>query len=193
MHVYSDTYMYTRTHAQYTHRQIYIYIYISKNIYIDQRFSRTINSSRTFTDTNLGIKQNLSSVYIIHHHVVQPARISLTLSRHFSLSFIAFGKSSGLHPASSHSCCMYVRAGRTWMYLYVNMYTHTHTHTHIRTHAYTHTHTHRIHTYIYKNFHLHIQRKSVESSCFHGKLTQMGHSDSNPIKTIFTIKITVET
>ena len=30
------------------------------------------------------------------------ARISLTLSRHFSLSFIAFGRSSGLHPASSH-------------------------------------------------------------------------------------------
>ena len=41
-----------------------------------------------------------------------PARISLTLSRHFSLSFIASGRSSGLHPVSSHSCCMYVRAGR---------------------------------------------------------------------------------
>ena len=26
--------------------------------------------------------------------------------------FIAFGRSSGLHPVSSHSCCMYVRAGR---------------------------------------------------------------------------------
>ena len=39
------------------------------------------------------------------------ARISLTLSRHFSLSLIAFGRSSGLHPVSSHSCCMYVRAG----------------------------------------------------------------------------------
>ena len=32
-----------------------------------------------------------------HHHVVPPAWISLTLSRHFSLSFIAFGRSSGLH------------------------------------------------------------------------------------------------
>ena len=40
------------------------------------------------------------------------ARISLTLSRHFSLSFIASGRSSGLHPVSSHSCCMYVRADR---------------------------------------------------------------------------------
>ena len=40
------------------------------------------------------------------------ARISLTLSRHFSLSFIASGRSSGLHPVSSHRCCMYVLAGR---------------------------------------------------------------------------------
>ena len=40
------------------------------------------------------------------------ARISPTLSRHFTLSFIASGRSSGLHPVSSHSCCMYVRAGR---------------------------------------------------------------------------------
>ena len=40
------------------------------------------------------------------------ARISLTLSLHFSLSFIASGMSSGLHPVSSHSCWMYIRAGR---------------------------------------------------------------------------------
>ena len=46
-----------------------------------------------------------------HHHDVPPARISLTLSRHFSLSFIASGRSSGLHPVSSHSCYKYVRAG----------------------------------------------------------------------------------
>ena len=59
-------------------------------------------------------------IYIYHHHhVMLPARISLTLSRHFSLSFITFGRSSGLHPVSSHSCCMYVRAGRpalAWPY-----------------------------------------------------------------------------
>ena len=51
----------------------------------------------------------------IHHHhlhVVLVARIFLTLSRHFSQSFIPFGRSSGLHPVSSHSCWMYVRAGR---------------------------------------------------------------------------------
>ena len=46
-----------------------------------------------------------------HHHVVPPARISPTLSRHFSLSFITSGRSSGLHPVSSHSHCMYVLAG----------------------------------------------------------------------------------
>ena len=53
------------------------------------------------------------------HHVVPLARISLTLSRHFSLSFIASGRSSRLHPVSSHSYCMYVRAGRpafAWPY-----------------------------------------------------------------------------
>ena len=53
----------------------------------------------------------LYSCYVYHHHhhhqVVPPARISLTLSHHFSLSFIAFGWSSGLN-----NCCMYVRAGR---------------------------------------------------------------------------------
>ena len=54
-----------------------------------------------------------------HHHVVPLARISLTLSRHFSLSFIASVRSSGLHPVFSHSCCMYVRASRpafAWPY-----------------------------------------------------------------------------
>ena len=52
-------------------------------------------------------------MYIYHHpHVVPPARISLNLSCHFSLSPIASSRSSGLHPVSSQSCCMYVRAGR---------------------------------------------------------------------------------
>ena len=57
---------------------------------------------------------NICKQMINHHrhHVMSPARISRTLSRHFSLSFIASGRSSGLHPVSSHSCCMYVQAGR---------------------------------------------------------------------------------
>ena len=41
-----------------------------------------------------------------HHHVVPLARISLILSRHFSLSFIASGRSSGLlYVCSSWSSC----------------------------------------------------------------------------------------
>ena len=44
-------------------------------------------------------------IYIyIYHHIALVARISLTLSRHSSLSFIALGRSSGQHPVSSHSC-----------------------------------------------------------------------------------------
>ena len=51
-------------------------------------------------------------IYIYHHHHAEPqARISLTLSRHFSRSCIASSRSSGLHPASLQSCCMYVQAG----------------------------------------------------------------------------------
>ena len=50
-------------------------------------------------------------IEVNHHHVVPQAQISLTLSRHFSLSFIASGRSSGPHSISSHSCWMYVRAG----------------------------------------------------------------------------------
>ena len=58
-----------------------------------------------------------------HHHVVPLVWISLTLSRHSSLLLIAFGRSSGLHPVSSHSCCMYVRGGHptfAWPYMGVH-------------------------------------------------------------------------
>ena len=65
----------------------------------------------------------LKDIYHHHLHVVPPAWISLTLSRHFSLSFIALGRYSGLHPVSSHSCCMYVRAGRpAFARLYVGVH-----------------------------------------------------------------------
>ena len=63
---------------------------------------------------SLQVPNLLTYMYIYHHHhphVALVARISLTLSRHFSLSFIASGRSSGLHPISSQSCCMYARAG----------------------------------------------------------------------------------
>ena len=63
---------------------------------------------------SLSLSLSLNTIYRSHHyhHVVPLARISLTLSRHSSLSLIASGRSSKLHPVSSHSCCMYVRAGR---------------------------------------------------------------------------------
>ena len=66
-------------------------------------------------ESHLKKTNNILPIYKIihhHHHVVPLARIFLTLSRHFSLPFIASGRSSGLHPVSSHSCSMYVRAGR---------------------------------------------------------------------------------
>ena len=47
-----------------------------------------------------------------HHHVALSARISLTLSFHPSLLFLASGRSSGLHLVSTQNCCMKVRAGR---------------------------------------------------------------------------------
>ena len=50
----------------------------------------------------------LPLIIIHHHHVVPLARISLTLSRHFSLSFIAYGRSSGLHPVSSRTLYCWV-------------------------------------------------------------------------------------
>ena len=62
-------------------------------------------------NTNLWFDRLFNS-FIRNHHVMLVARISLTLSRHSSLSFIALGRSSGQHPVSSHSCWMYVRAGR---------------------------------------------------------------------------------
>ena len=58
-----------------------------------------------------------------HHHVVPLARISLTLSCHFSLLCIVSGRSSGLHPVSSHSSCMYVRDCRpAFARLYVGVH-----------------------------------------------------------------------
>ena len=45
-------------------------------------------------------------------HVTPPARISLTLSRQFSQSFIASDRSSSLHLVYSQSCRMLVQSGR---------------------------------------------------------------------------------
>ena len=79
------------------------------------RLSKTIlwriNFSSLSTTDRVNSFSNLKG-YIYHHHIALVARISLTLSRHSPLSFIALGRSSGQHSVSSHSCWMYVRAGR---------------------------------------------------------------------------------
>ena len=62
-----------------------------------------------FIRNHLTVSNNFNRYH--HQHVEPLAWISLTLSCHFSLSFIASGRSSVLHPVSSHSCCMYVLAG----------------------------------------------------------------------------------
>ena len=66
-----------------------------------------LNVCKQMTDVKLLLLHSNSH----HHHIALVARISLNLSRHSSLSFIALARSSGQHPVSSHSCWMYVRAG----------------------------------------------------------------------------------
>ena len=100
-------------------------------------------------------------VYIYHqHHVALVARISLTLSRHSSLSFIALGRSSGQHPVSSHSCWMYVRAGHVWGSIRVHLLWVRHCFSSSVLHVwyiyiYIHAHTHR-YIYIYTHMHIYI-------------------------------------
>ena len=79
---------------------VYIYIYMRVYIYI-------------YIYTHMGVVVCVHHHHHHHHHhAVLVAGISLTLSRHFFISFIASCRSSGQHPVSSHSCWMYVRAGR---------------------------------------------------------------------------------
>ena len=96
---------------------IYIYIYMCVCVCVCP-----LRSNRSYKRVT-GIYIYIYIYIYHHHHVVPPVRISLTISRHFSLSFIASGRSSGLHPVSSHSCCMQVRAGRpvfAWPYVGVH-------------------------------------------------------------------------
>ena len=100
VYLHKCTYKYTYIYTKENEVNIYIYIYIHIYIYI-------------YIYINIYIYIHMYT-YIYHHHpyhhVVPQAWISLTLSRHFSLSFIASGRSSGLHPVSSRSGCLYVRA-----------------------------------------------------------------------------------
>ena len=68
-------------------------------------FHSNLHNINNLNDYNMTFSTNVIIIIMV-------ARISLTLSRHSSLSFIALGRSSGQHPVSSHSCWMYVRAGR---------------------------------------------------------------------------------
>ena len=85
-----------------------IYIYRERGCLNLHRTNDTANNSSN-NDVFLFLFQIW---YHHHHHIALVARISLTLSRHSTLSFIALGRSSGENPVSSHSCWMYVRAGR---------------------------------------------------------------------------------
>ena len=107
-------YEFVHTHTTHTHIYIYIYIYIYAcghihvHIYACKHIYECV---RVYTCIYIYCVCIYIYIYI-YHHVVPLARISQAPSRHFSLSFIASGRSSGLHPVSSHSCCVYVRAGR---------------------------------------------------------------------------------
>ena len=52
------------------------------------------------------------NVFSYYHHVALPARISLTLSRHPSLSPTAPRSSSRLYPVSAQSYCIKIQASR---------------------------------------------------------------------------------
>ena len=54
----------------------------------------------------------VSYIYIYIYHDVPLSWISLTLSRHSSLSSTPSGRSSRLHPVTVQSCCRKVLAGR---------------------------------------------------------------------------------
>ena len=77
------------------------WIWMSLLVFIRKMFACSLKDS---TMTCLGSFLLLSNIIIF----IMSCR--LTLSHHFFLSFIASGRSSGLHPVSSHSCWMYVWA-----------------------------------------------------------------------------------
>ena len=89
------------------HLSIYRILCIPSSIY-QSEFELQARNYINFHKINL-IFWYKTITYVInlhhHHHVTPSARISLTLCRHPSLSSIASGRSSGLHPVSTQSCC----------------------------------------------------------------------------------------
>ena len=66
---------------------------------------------RVFFSIEYCIDLTVRIIHHHHHHVGSPAQISLTLSRHLSLSSIAPGGCSRLYPVSAQSCCILALAG----------------------------------------------------------------------------------
>ena len=58
------------------------------------------------------VSNSIHQLLLSHHHVAPPAQISLTLSRHPSLSPIASSRFSRVPPVSAQVCCMLVLGGR---------------------------------------------------------------------------------
>ena len=121
-HIHSNTPIYTHERA---HACINIHQHILEHV-CRRMFTGTCTLIYSLSHASSGIRiSQLKDMHHHHHHhhVVPLARIYLTLSHHFSLSFIASGRSPEPHPVSSHSCCMYVRAGRpTFARLYVGVH-----------------------------------------------------------------------
>ena len=86
----------------YIYLYIHMYVYLCKQMYM---YIDMYNYKYICTCLRMFI---YGYIIII---IIMSCTDILDLSRHFSLSFIASGRSSGLHPLSSHTCCMYARAG----------------------------------------------------------------------------------
>ena len=98
---------------------IYIYIYIHTHIYIYIYFNFIYMYEYLYLFyiyytfilciyfLNLTIYY-IFLYYLYHHHVMLLPRISLTLSRHSSLSSITPSRSSTLHPVLAQSCGWYI-------------------------------------------------------------------------------------
>ena len=71
---------------------------VSFYFYPDGQFALSLHCMSTRSP----LSERIFSSNYHHHHVVPLTRISLT-SRYFSLLFIAFGRSSGIHPVSTCS------------------------------------------------------------------------------------------
>ena len=119
MYIYMNIYIYIYIYILWLYRHRVNDCYFLSYTIIKPRIGqkRTVTKWHWFCVFTLLTKTYISSIaniehslyiyiYHHHHHVVPLAQISLTISRHFSLSFIASCRSSGLHLVSSHSCCM---------------------------------------------------------------------------------------